>query len=107
MRSSDRATSAHCAGAATTPSGSVPKSRTKYKSVVAVFIKLPNKFGDLNKVVLGLGLSIASQVIARHGGTIEAAPAEARGTIVTVRLPLARVQREERVAATRTQPVSI
>jgi signal transduction histidine kinase len=56
---------------------------------------------------LGLGLSIASQVIARHGGTIEAAPAEARGTIVTVRLPLARVQREERVAATRTQPVSI
>lgn len=43
---------------------------------------------------LGLGLSIASQVIARHGGTIEAAaPGEARGTIVTVRLPLARVQR--------------
>ena len=56
---------------------------------------------------LGLGLSIASQVIARHGGTIEAAPAEARGTIVTVRLPLARVQREERVAATGTQPVAI
>jgi signal transduction histidine kinase len=55
---------------------------------------------------LGLGLSIASQVIALHGGTIEAAPAEARGTIVTVRLPLARVPREERVAATGTQPVS-
>jgi hypothetical protein len=46
-------------------------------------------------------------VIALHGGTIEAAPAEARGTIVTVRLPLARVQREERVAAPRAQPVSI
>jgi signal transduction histidine kinase len=56
---------------------------------------------------LGLGLSIASQVIARHGGTIEAAPGEARGTIVTVRLPLAAVQREEDAAATLTQPVSI
>ena len=56
---------------------------------------------------LGLGLSIASQVIARHGGTIEAAPAEARGTIVTVQLPLAPVQRNEDIAATATQPVSI
>jgi signal transduction histidine kinase len=56
---------------------------------------------------LGLGLSIASQVIALHGGTIEAAPAEARGTIVTVRLPLARVPREEHVAAALTRPVSI
>jgi signal transduction histidine kinase len=56
---------------------------------------------------LGLGLSIASQVIARHGGTIEAAPGETRGTIVTVQLPLAPVQREEHVAPTCTQPVSI
>jgi signal transduction histidine kinase len=55
---------------------------------------------------LGLGLSIASRVIARHGGTIEAESAEARGTIVTVRLPLARGQREELVAAPRTQPAS-
>jgi signal transduction histidine kinase len=55
---------------------------------------------------LGLGLSIASHVIARHGGTIEAAPAEVRGTIVTVRLPLAPVRREEAVVATLTQPVS-
>ncbi len=38
---------------------------------------------------LGLGLSIAAQVVARHGGTIEAAAADAAGTIVTVRLPLA------------------
>jgi two-component system sensor histidine kinase VicK len=56
---------------------------------------------------LGLGLGIASQVIARHGGTIEAAPAEARGTTVTVQLPLAPVQREADVAATVTRPVSI
>jgi signal transduction histidine kinase len=40
---------------------------------------------------LGLGLSIAAQVIALHGGTIEAVPAEGGGTTVTVRLPLADV----------------
>jgi signal transduction histidine kinase len=37
---------------------------------------------------LGLGLSIAAQVVARHGGTIEAAPADGAGTDVIVRLPL-------------------
>ena len=37
---------------------------------------------------LGLGLSIAAQVVARHGGTIAAAPAEGSGTVVTVRLPM-------------------
>lgn len=39
---------------------------------------------------LGLGLSIAAQVVARHGGTIEAAAAHGRGTMLSVRLPLAR-----------------
>jgi signal transduction histidine kinase len=38
---------------------------------------------------LGLGLSIAAQVVARHGGTIGAAAAEGGGTILTVRLPRA------------------
>jgi signal transduction histidine kinase len=37
---------------------------------------------------LGLGLSIAAQVVARHGGTISAHPAEGNGTAVVVRLPL-------------------
>jgi signal transduction histidine kinase len=38
---------------------------------------------------LGLGLSIAAQVVAKHGGTIEAVPADDVGTAVIVRLPLA------------------
>jgi signal transduction histidine kinase len=38
---------------------------------------------------LGLGLSIAAQVVSRHRGTIEAAAADGGGTIVTVRVPLA------------------
>lgn len=56
---------------------------------------------------LGLGLSIAAQVIERHRGTIEAAPAEGRGTTFTVRLPLAPVEPEDEPAAVGEQPVSI
>ena len=41
---------------------------------------------------LGLGLSIAAQVVQRHGGTIDLAAADVAGTIVSVRLPLAPVQ---------------
>ena len=37
---------------------------------------------------LGLGLSIAAEVVHRHGGTIVASPAEGRGTVFTVRVPL-------------------
>ena len=37
---------------------------------------------------LGLGLSIAAQLVERHGGTVEAGRAEGQGTIVTVRIPL-------------------
>jgi signal transduction histidine kinase len=40
---------------------------------------------------LGLGLSIAAQVVTKHGGTIRAFPAEGSGTCMVVRLPLARV----------------
>jgi two-component system, OmpR family, sensor histidine kinase MtrB len=38
---------------------------------------------------LGLGLSIAAQVVSRHGGTIRAAAADGSGTMFRVRLPLA------------------
>jgi signal transduction histidine kinase len=38
---------------------------------------------------LGLGLSIAAQVVAKHGGSIEAASGDGCGTCVIVRLPLA------------------
>jgi signal transduction histidine kinase len=36
---------------------------------------------------LGLGLSIAAHVVALHGGTIRAQPAEGGGTIMVMRLP--------------------
>lgn len=42
---------------------------------------------------LGLGLSIAAQVVQRHGGRIDAAAAPAAGTLVSIWLPLAPQQR--------------
>ncbi|HXW08250.1 MAG TPA: sensor histidine kinase, partial [Vicinamibacterales bacterium] len=36
---------------------------------------------------LGLGLTIAAEIVTRHGGTIAATPADGRGTVFTVRLP--------------------
>lgn len=38
---------------------------------------------------LGLGLYTAAEVIRRHGGVIEASPAESGGTVFRVRLPQA------------------
>jgi two-component system sensor histidine kinase MprB len=49
---------------------------------------------------LGLGLSIAAQVVALHGGTIEAVPADGGGTTMIVRLPLATNDAPEASAAT-------
>lgn len=55
---------------------------------------------------LGLGLSIAAQVVRRHGGTLVAAAAEGSGTLVSVRLPLAWQQHTGRTGAvTGEQPV--
>lgn len=44
----------------------------------------------------GLGLAVSHAIIQRHGGELEIESAEGRGTIVTVRLPVAR----EKAAAT-------
>jgi signal transduction histidine kinase len=41
---------------------------------------------------VGLGLSIAAQVVAKHGGTISASPAHGGGTCMVVRLPLAHME---------------
>jgi signal transduction histidine kinase len=38
---------------------------------------------------LGLGLSIAAQVVQRHGGSIDAAAVDGSGTVISVYLPLA------------------
>jgi hypothetical protein len=43
----------------------------------------------------------------KYDPCIEAAPAEERGTIVTVRLPLASVQRQQDPVAAAAQPVAI
>ena len=38
----------------------------------------------------GLGLAIVAQTAARHGGTVTTAPRAPHGTVVAVRLPVAR-----------------
>ena len=40
----------------------------------------------------GLGLFISSQIVKRHGGSIECRAADGRGTVFEVRLPLARIR---------------
>jgi signal transduction histidine kinase len=45
---------------------------------------------------LGLGLNIASEIVKRHGGSIEARRGQPRGSIVTVRLPLVQQSRKAR-----------
>ncbi len=42
---------------------------------------------------LGLGLNIASEIVKRHGGSIEVRGGQPRGSIVTVRLPLVQQSR--------------
>ncbi|MEX2269898.1 MAG: ATP-binding protein, partial [Vicinamibacterales bacterium] len=57
----------------------------------------------------GLGLSIAAQVVSRHGGTITASAADGRGTVMQVRLPLRHrplVAETSRVAAPQAQPAA-
>jgi signal transduction histidine kinase len=55
---------------------------------------------------LGLGLSIAAQVIALHDGTMEAAAAEGGGTRVSVCLPLATPIPTQKPVVASAQPIS-
>ncbi len=43
---------------------------------------------------VGLGLTVAAGVLRRHGGSIEVLDGDGRGTLVRIRLPLARVEDE-------------
>jgi sigma-B regulation protein RsbU (phosphoserine phosphatase) len=42
---------------------------------------------DAEKGSMGLGLYIVREIVAAHGGSIEARSSEAEGTTFTVRLP--------------------
>lgn len=55
---------------------------------------------------LGLGLYIASEVVRRHGGTIDASPASDAGTLFTVRLPLAKHAANEVTTSSARMPES-
>lgn len=44
----------------------------------------------------GLGLSIVKEMIARHGGTVEALPAAERGTLFRIRLPVLAAEANEK-----------
>ena len=56
----------------------------------------------------GLGLFISSEIVKRHGGSIECRAADGRGTVFEVRLPLARIggaaERVQQVPGHRSGP---
>ena len=46
------------------------------------------RLGHKRSAGLGLGLYLAREIVAAHGGTIDAASTLGEGTVITVRLPL-------------------
>lgn len=65
----------------------IPKSRMKeiFDPMVRHRSSAPN--GDKNVTGLGLGLYIAREVVAAHGGTLSVTSTQKEGTTFTVRLP--------------------
>jgi len=57
------------------------------KSIFEPMVRLPEQNGDKNATGLGLGLYIAHEVVAAHGGTIRVTSIEKEGTTFTVQLP--------------------
>jgi two-component system, OmpR family, sensor histidine kinase MtrB len=53
---------------------------------------------------LGLGLFVAREIVTAHGGEIEASSRVGKGTVMTVRLPLAERRAREGGNGTRRQP---
>ncbi len=60
---------------------------TALKHIFEPLVRQPHQTGDRNTSGLGLGLYIAREVIAAHGGTIEVTSTEKAGTTFTVQLP--------------------
>ena len=60
--------------------------RDQYRNVFKPFFRI-DKSRSLNKSGVGLGLSIAEDIINSHGGSIQLAPSKYKGLLVKVSLP--------------------
>jgi signal transduction histidine kinase len=69
----------------------IPKALAKFRQIDS----------DLNRKYAGtgLGLPLAKSMTELHGGSLEIESELGRGTVVTVRLPAARIARKRRAAA--------
>jgi signal transduction histidine kinase len=59
------------------------------------------RLGQKPSAGLGLGLYLAREIVTAHGGTINAESTCGEGTVITVRLPLAKVPANGRTRPTR------
>ena len=64
-----------------------PISQAALKGIFEPMARRPTKNGDKNTTGLGLGLYIAREVLAAHGGTIGVISTEKEGTTFTMQIP--------------------